>query len=137
MTRSHITVAFAVACVLATTMHRPARADFRLQTGNQTSFPAAPVVASETGEEPAAEPVRPAARSRFNVAYGFGNEVPLSFAVRQIVPSTVTVRFGKTVDPSAIVSWKGDAPWNRVLAAAVRPLGLQITTSATSVLIDR
>ena len=73
--------------------------------------------------------------SRFKMAWGFGNAVPMSFAVRQIVPGGVRVHYGAGVDPETSVSWKGNRPWNQVLAAAVYPLHLRIVTGTDTVLI--
>ena len=82
--------------------------------------------------------VHAAKRGRhLRVAQGFGRSVSLRFAVQQIVPPAVTVRFGVDVDPASPVTWSGGQPWNRVLAAAVQPLGLRIVTGASSVLILR
>lgn len=74
---------------------------------------------------------------RFRVAQGFGRQVSLGFAARQIVPAAVAVRFGSGIDPASTVDWTGGQPWNRALAAAVQPLGLRIVTGATSVMILR
>lgn len=74
---------------------------------------------------------------RFKVARGFGDAVPMSFAVRQIVPSGVRVHYGAGIDPDAVVSWKGDRPWNQALAAALHPLQLRIVTGTDTVLITR
>ncbi len=78
-----------------------------------------------------------AATSPFKIARGFGRAIPLSFAARQIVPAAVVVRYGPGVDRSRLVDWSGDAPWNRVLEAAVHPLRLHIVTGELSVLIAR
>ena len=74
---------------------------------------------------------------RFKVARGFGEAVPMSFAVRQIVPAAVRVHYGPGIDPDILVSWKGNRPWNQALAAAVRPLHLRIVTGTQTVLITR
>lgn len=58
-------------------------------------------------------------------ARGFGNRIPLSFAIRQIVPSPVKVRFAREDDRGALVDWRGGRPWPSVLREAVRPLGLR------------
>ncbi len=58
-------------------------------------------------------------------ARGFGNQVPLSFAIRQIVPATVKVRFTRETDRSAIVDWRGGRAWPSVLRDAIHPLGLR------------
>ncbi len=91
--------------------------------------------APSAADVPAEEPEQ--AAPRFKVARGFGDAVPMSFAVRQIVPAAVRVHYGAGIDPDALVSWKGDRPWNQALAAAVRPLHLRIVTGTDTVLITR
>lgn len=71
------------------------------------------------------------------VAQGFGNEVPLAFATRQIVPGRVRVTFGPGVDQAALVDWKGGRPWVETLQSAVRPLGLRVAVRGTFVSINR
>jgi hypothetical protein len=71
----------------------------------------------------------------FAVTRGFGNQVPLSFAVRQIVPRAVKVHFAKGVDPATAVDWNGGRPWNAVLWSAVHPLGLHLVLKPGAVWI--
>ncbi len=104
--------------------------------------------AAETGASPAPAPstatTRPAAKPRPKICHpasdpaltGFGNEVPLSFAVRQIVPARFQVAFGETVNPDASVDWKGGKPWRPTLSDAVRPLGLTVTVVGATVTIQ-
>jgi len=113
----------------------PAHADFQLGHAGDGDGSAAPQSVARPEPEPAA--TEPAMTPRFKIARGFGRSIPLRVAAKQIVPAAVTVRFGPGVNPGAVVNWSGNAPWNRVLAAAVRPLGLHITTGARSVLISR
>ena len=82
-----------------------------------------PIVQAIPGKSPA-----PASR-RLKVAFGFGARIPLSFAVRQIVPPAVKVTYGPGADPNALVDWKGGQAWNRVLFDAVKPLGLRLVMS--------
>jgi hypothetical protein len=70
---------------------------------------------------------------RAPIAHGFGDHVPLSFAVRQIVPANLQVTYANQVDPSAPVTWTGGQPWNVVLVHAVQPLGYRVWVSATTV----
>ena len=125
----------------------PAVADFQLQpTPFPPSEPTQPIhdkALSDAAQgndparpDPPRHVVSPAA-PRFKAAAGFGQGVPLAFAARQIVPSALAVRFGAGVDPDSAVDWTGGAPWNRVLAAAIAPLGLRLTVGATSALISR
>ena len=130
-----------------------ARADFRLQTAMSASagHPISGNSDSATSSAPAPAPApasasvflgtddgtpAPAVRPKVPYARGFGHAVPLSFAARQIVPRNVTVRFGAEVDQSLPVDWTGGRPWNLVMGAAVKPLHLHLTFSATSVLIS-
>ena len=74
-------------------------------------------------------------RSHFRRVSGFGNEVPLGFAVRQFVPFGVRVSFGGDIDTTRLVSWAGGDTWNRVLAATVAQLGYAIDVGHNSVRI--
>ena len=69
------------------------------------------------------------------VVAGFGDQVPLSFAVRQIVPARFQVAFGETVDSDTPVDWKGGKPWRPTLSDAVRPLGLTVSVVGATVTI--
>ena len=113
--------------------------DFKLQTA-RVQPPAASVGppmgddGSATGS--AGDPDTPTAdRPRFLVARGFGHDVPLAFAARQIVPQHVRISFGNDVDPEARVNWEGGKPWDDVLRAAVKPLGLHLTVTHMAVKI--
>jgi len=63
---------------------------------------------------------------RFAVASGYGHQVPLAFAIKQIVPHGVRVTFAAGVDPSARVDWVGGRAWNKVLATTVAEVGDRI-----------
>ena len=82
---------------------------------------------------PANHPAPP----HFKIATGFGDRIPLSFAVRQIVPSDVRVTYGPGADPNAHVNWKGGEGWNRVLLAAVKPLSLRLVMTNLAVEIRK
>jgi len=69
------------------------------------------------------------------VAVGFGRQIPLSFAARQIVPASLPVRFTQEVDQDTLVDWSGGRPWNQVITAAVQPLHLRAVITARGVLI--
>ena len=100
----------------------PAWADFQLS-------PALPDSAQSSGFPPAAAvPARrTAAPLAIPVAHGFGQQVPLAFATRQIVPAGIKTTFGTGVDQAALVDWTGGRPWIDVLRVAVHPLGLHVT----------
>lgn len=96
----------AVLAVSATPL--PARADFAIAT--------APLGFIQPGPHSA---VRPAEPPTATIARGFGDHVPLSFAVRQIVPGTVKVTYGSGVDPEALVDWRGGSSWRVVVPRAL------------------
>ena len=114
----------------ASALGATARADFVI-----TSMPPAPVPPPivQTNPDDSAD----TASTRFKLAYGFGEAIPLSFAVRQIVPPAVKVTYGPGADPNAPVDWKGGQAWNRVLSEAVKPLGLRLVISRMAVEIRK
>jgi len=117
--------------ILAATMPAAtARADFVI-TSTPPVQTARPIVQTIPDKSP--EP----ASTRFKLAFGFGDRIPLSFAVRQIVPPAVKVTYGPGADPNAPVDWKGGQPWNRVLSEAVKPLGLRLVISRMAVEIRK
>jgi hypothetical protein len=105
-----------------------ARADFVVATAPASATDSRP---GETSQR--TDPAPP----RFDLAQGFGDKVPLGFAVRQIVPPAVKVTYGPGADPDALVDWKGGQGWNRVLRAAVQPLGLRLVMTAMEVRIRK
>jgi hypothetical protein len=112
----------------------PAKADFLM-----LSAPDAPV--THESETPAPHPKSKRRLPRTHVSApkpvlsGFGDRVPLSFAVRQIVPAHFHVAYADAVHKDALVDWKGGEPWRATLADAVRPLGLVVTVSGSKVRI--
>jgi len=106
------------------------------------SQPAAEIDARDPAPAPAAN-LRPKSLSptlrrpaHQSVLAGFGDQVPLSFAVRQIVPARFQVAFGETVDSDTPVDWKGGKPWRPTLSDAVRPLGLTVSVVGATVKIQ-
>lgn len=71
-----------------------------------------------------------------SIVQGFGDQVPLAFACRQILPSSVSVTYGPGADPGMIVTWKGGDTWPHVLEAAIKPLGLHMLRSANTVTLE-
>ena len=112
----------------------PARAEFLM-----LSAPDAPVThESETPAphpKPKRHPLKTHVSPREPALSGFGDRVPLTFAVRQIVPAHFLVAYADAVHKDAPVDWKGGEPWRATLADAVRPLGLVVTVSGPRVTI--
>ena len=101
-----------------------AQAEFSLQ-----ATPSSPLPRPASWPRPASHPITSSERTRTAVASGFGHEVPLRFAVRQLLPKNWRVRYGQGVDPDRPVSWEGGRPWDFVLRDAVKPLGLQASAA--------
>jgi hypothetical protein len=59
-------------------------------------------------------------------AQGFGEGVPLAFAIRQIVPAGTRVTLAEGVAADTPVDWRGGRAWNRVLADATAAVGLRL-----------
>ena len=120
----------------------PARADFQI-TPQSASVPtthggSGTIVLSPESMVPARPQVaRISTMLAIPVAHGFGKEVPLAFAARQIVPAKVKVTFGPGVDHTALVDWKGGRPWTETLQVAVRPVGLRVVVRWKAVSIIR
>ena len=98
----------------------PYPVDFQFMPPSAQPTVQAPLKADTAGPEEA--PITP----RYNIAHGFGNAVPLSFAVRQIVPPMFRVLYRGTVDLELPVNWSGGRPWNLVLASALQQHGLHL-----------
>ncbi len=112
-----------------------ANADFRLQCEapeNSTKFlPVSPIPDEPVSRRQVQLTVRP----RVSLAVGFGRQIPLSFAARQIVPTSLLITFASSVDQDALVDWSGGRPWNQVITAVVQPLRLRAIVTARGVLI--
>ena len=132
--RVQATLPFVLAACLC---GHPANADFRVQGAEaQEGGAAAPLASSPAHDGPGPRRTAQAAiRPRFAVAVGFGRQIPLSFAARQIVPASLPVRFMPEVDQDTLVDWSGGRPWNQVIAAAVQPLHLRAVVTVRGVLI--
>ena len=130
-----------LACAAASLLVAPyaARADFSVvkspppaasqaTTAVAPSMMMAPIVDPQDGAQAAALASKDAhpASVHWRVAFGFGNDVPLAFACKQIVPSSVKVTYGPGVDLTTLVTWRGGRGWNQVLKAAVKPVGLKL-----------
>lgn len=76
------------------------------------------------------------ARSAYPLAIGYGNEIPLTFALRQIVPHGVLVVVCQGVSRSTIVSWHGGVPWDIALRRALAPAELRAMITPVEVQIS-
>ena len=82
-------------------------------------------------------PVQPAPQTSggYDMAVGFGEELPLVTALQQVVPADYTYVLGENVPMGQNVSWNGGKPWNEVLDDMVRPLGLKTAINGKRVVI--
>ena len=117
---------------------QPVPVDFKLEgVSPPPAVSVQPLVQSTApeGQPEGGGPPRPAVRPHPRLATGFGRNVPLEFAVRQVVPATMHVEYGDTVDRQLRVSWQGGKPWQQVLRAVLVPIGLRVVTSGRAIKI--
>ena len=112
----------------------PAKAEFLMMSTPDASAPDASASAAPH-PKPKRRPLNALVPPAELALSGFGDQVPLSFAVRQIVPHHFQVAYADAVQQDAPVDWKGGEPWRATLADAVRPLGLIVTVSGPKVTI--
>lgn len=62
---------------------------------------------------------------QYEPAVGFGSDMPLALALRQVVPADYAYSFGPGVNPGLRVSWEGGRAWNLVVSDMIAPLGLE------------
>ncbi len=67
---------------------------------------------------------------------GFGSDMPLALALRQIVPPEYGFSFGDGVNPGYRVSWNGGRPWNEVVSEMLAPLNLSAEVLGKVVVIE-
>ena len=124
-------------CVIVATvgLATPCNAEFVMVS------PSAPEADAKSAP-PSSAPMRPRPHPKLRppapeaALTGFGDQVPLRFAVRQIVPARFQVAFGEAVDRDAPVDWKGSRPWRPTLSDALRPLGLTVSVVGLTVTIQ-
>lgn len=124
-------------CLIVATvgLATPGNAEFVMVSPSAPEAAATPAAPSTPPMRSKPHPkIRPAAPDLALV--GFGDRVPLRFAVRQIVPSRFLIAFGETVDRDASVDWKGGKAWRPTLSDALRPLGLTASVVGAAVTIE-
>ncbi len=109
------------ACLLI----HPIRTDFKIDV--QSPPPVAQAL-NTTQQQPTLNvPIhRGTKRPQVPLAIGFGHDVPLDFAVQQVVPRFMTVDYGDTVDRELRVTWQGGRPWPQVRQSVLQPAGLHM-----------
>jgi len=102
--------------------------------------PALPADASATevaGAEQAKFAPAPVADESEPVLEGFGKNMPLVIALRQIIPADRQFAFGSGVNMGATITWQGGKPWKEVLAGVLFPLGLSMRMQDNVVYIEK
>ena len=85
----------------------------------------APMMAAQMAPTPVAAPA-----SMDRPVQGFANNVPLSVALRQILPPDYGFSMSQDVDLSTLVSWRGGRPWRETLQAMLQTVGLTMQEQA-------
>lgn len=82
---------------------------------------------------PSSNIMMPAEKVSYEHAQGFGTDIPLVLAMRQIVPPEFSYSFDPDINPGQRISWNGGKPWNEVLEDALRPLEMRVLISERTV----
>ncbi len=56
---------------------------------------------------------------------GFGSDIPLALALREVVPPEYAYSLDAGVNPASLVTWEGGRSWNVVVSAMIQPLNLE------------
>ena len=89
----------------------------------------APIVETIMDPTPSAAPADDA------VVQGFGSNLPLAMALRQIVPPTYRFSFGAGVNPGQRVSWQGGKKWSQIVSDTAAKNGLSSEISGNVIAI--
>ncbi len=122
----------------------PAHAGFRLMTAadapaeNDTQLAPTSLNSRSVTLGSAAVPAPAlAASARTGMVEGFASDVPLTVALRQVLPRGVMYTIADDVDTSTSVSWNGGRDWQTVLNDMLGKAGLRAAYSQNTVLIEK
>lgn len=93
---------------------------------------------AETVASPATTPAvvpTPISTSAPDLLEGFGKEIPLAIALRDIVPSQYAFSFSPREIAGTKISWRGGKPWQDVLKDALTAHDLDLVMNQNSILI--
>jgi hypothetical protein len=71
------------------------------------------------------------------VVEGFADQVPITVALRQILPRGMVYSVGNDVDINTKVSWQGGRPWRDVLNTTLQSVGLRANYTNTMVRVEK
>ncbi|MCL2468739.1 MAG: toxin co-regulated pilus biosynthesis Q family protein [Alphaproteobacteria bacterium] len=72
-----------------------------------------------------------------DIVQGFGDNVPLSIALRQVLPQDVGFSVAQDVSLGTPVSWRGGAPWRQIMGDMLTPAGLSFREQGPIVQVIR
>jgi hypothetical protein len=84
---------------------------------------------------PQAAPRAADPQGEYAMVEGFGSDMALALALREVVPAHYSFSFAKGVNPGYRVSWNGGKPWNQVVREMVAPLDLTYEIRGNTVVI--
>lgn len=70
-----------------------------------------------------------------DVVEGFGKDIPLAIALRDIAPTKYAYSFSPSDVAGAKISWRGGKPWQDVLKDALTPLDLDMAITENTIVI--
>lgn len=82
-----------------------------------------------------AEPLQTARTYDLPRLDGFGESIPFSVAISQVVPPDFAVTYEDQPDPDTLVSWAGGRPWDRVLEDMLYAHGYRVMVGHKTVSI--
>jgi hypothetical protein len=102
----------------------------------RTSSPGSPYVRMDQGQKVAEKTIEYGQiEAELSIVQGFGDQIPFSFAMNQIVPADFTVHYLDQPDPDTIVSWAGGRAWNKVLEDMLYAHGFRVRIQDKNVVI--
>lgn len=128
-----------------------AQAGFSWRSGNDTppqqsddyappppvqAQPATPPYATPAISLPPPASMIPSSPEMDRIVTGFGNDMPLALALRDVVPPQYAYSFGRGVNPGMRVSWQGGQPWSMVVEQMIAPLALTSRVYGSTVVIE-
>jgi hypothetical protein len=126
------------------TWNQPMNAQAPRAPQNLMAAAPAPVMAAPVAPVMSSDPMASAApmmaapiSSGYDVTEGFGKDLPLVMAIRQIVPAQYGFVFDQNIDTQAHVSWQGGQPWDIVLQNTLAPLNMQASINGNVVSITK
>lgn len=99
------------------------------------SLPTPVIPAPTPAVKPTPAPPAAIAAPTAELVEGFGKDIPLVIALRDIVPAKYAYAFSPREVAGTKISWRGGKVWQDVLKDALAPHGLDVSVSDTQVVI--